>query len=215
MAGDMILTLYHGSKSGISGPIRPISRSACDFGPGFYMGTERTQPLTLICSYQTSQLYRVQLSLSGLRVLDIPTDLDWAMMIAYFRGRLKDIRGTELYEKYRHMADGYDVIVGDIANDRMFVVLDRFFSSEITDVALINSLSVLKLGRQYVAKTERACGQVQILDTHPLGAEERVALERESAANRAHGIAQAEEICRRHRRDGRFFDELIQGKASR
>ena len=33
------IILYHGSKSGIKGPIAPISRERCDFGKGFYMGT--------------------------------------------------------------------------------------------------------------------------------------------------------------------------------
>lgn len=40
------VTLYHGSKSGIRGKIAPISRERCDFGKGFYMGTDRIQPLT-------------------------------------------------------------------------------------------------------------------------------------------------------------------------
>ena len=39
----------------------------------------------------------------------------------------------------------------------MFVVLDRFFKGEITDEALIHSHSALKLGKQYVALTEKAC----------------------------------------------------------
>lgn len=34
---DRIL-LYHGSKSGLSGAIAPISRDKCDFGRGFYSG---------------------------------------------------------------------------------------------------------------------------------------------------------------------------------
>lgn len=44
---DEVVTLYHGSKSGICGAIAPISRKRCDFGKGFYMGSDRTQPLTL------------------------------------------------------------------------------------------------------------------------------------------------------------------------
>lgn len=35
-----IVTLYHGSKSGIKGNIAPVSRNRCDFGQGFYMGTD-------------------------------------------------------------------------------------------------------------------------------------------------------------------------------
>ena len=37
---DETITLYHGSKSGICGKIAPKSRKHCDFGTGFYMGTE-------------------------------------------------------------------------------------------------------------------------------------------------------------------------------
>lgn len=40
------LILYHGSKAGLVGNIAPVSRDRCDFGKGFYMGTERSQPLT-------------------------------------------------------------------------------------------------------------------------------------------------------------------------
>ena len=35
------VVLYHGSKNGLAGNIRPISRELCDFGKGFYMGAER------------------------------------------------------------------------------------------------------------------------------------------------------------------------------
>ena len=49
--------LYHGSKSGIEGEIAPLSRKQCDFGKGFYMGTEHAHALTLICYYEKSKLY--------------------------------------------------------------------------------------------------------------------------------------------------------------
>ena len=51
--------LYHGSKSGIEGKIEPKSRSQCDFGKGFYMGTDPSQALTLICDYDKSKFYIV------------------------------------------------------------------------------------------------------------------------------------------------------------
>ncbi len=37
--------LYHGSKSGLTGAIAPISRDKCDFGRGFYI---RTDPVQLL-----------------------------------------------------------------------------------------------------------------------------------------------------------------------
>ena len=49
MFSNHIIKLFHGSKNGLNDKIQPISRSLCDFGKGFYMGTEQEQPLTLIC----------------------------------------------------------------------------------------------------------------------------------------------------------------------
>ena len=87
------------------------------------------------------------------------------------------------------------MIIGYIANDRMFVVLDRFFNGEITDLALINSLSALKLGKQYVALTATACEKIKILEEKALTEENRVKLKQDSEANRFKGIAMADEIC--------------------
>jgi len=85
-----------------------------------------------------------------------------------------------------------------------------FFNGEITDVALINCLSALKLGKQYVALTEKACGKITILSEQKLSEEDQNKLKQESEANRSKGIAMANEICRKYRRDGRFFDEIIE-----
>ncbi len=203
------LHLYHGSKGGITGPIAPLSRDKCDFGRGFYMGTEMTQPLTLVCTHPDAWLYEVELDLSGLKHLDVSTGLDWALFVAYNRGRLEQIEGSALYERYRLMAKDADVISGLIANDRMFVVLDRFFAGTITDTALVSCLSALNLGKQYVAVTEKACEHVSILSKRRLGEPEKVELDLLSRQNRASGVALADEICRQHRRDGRFFDEIL------
>ena len=70
--------------------------------------------------------------------------------------------------RYANLGKGCDMIIGYIANDRMFVVLDRFFNGEITDLALINSLSALKLGKQYVALTATACKKIKILEEKAL-----------------------------------------------
>lgn len=204
-----LVTLYHGSKSGIHGAIAPVSRERCDFGKGFYMGTDRSQPLTLICNYPAAKIYTLEVVLSDLRILDVGAGLDWALLIAYHRGKMESIKHSEIYERYANLGKGCDMIIGYIANDRMFVVLDRFFNGEITDLALINSLSALKLGKQYVALTATACKKIKILEEKALTEENRAKLKQDSEANRFKGIAMADEICRRYRREGRFFDEIV------
>lgn len=138
------VTLYHGSKSGIRGTIAPNSREACDFGKGFYMGTDRNQPLTLICNYPNAKIYTLSVELSELNILNVEVGIDWALLVAYNRGKMESVKNSSIYNRFASLSKDYDMIVGYIANDRMFVVLDRFFNGEITDLALINSLSALK-----------------------------------------------------------------------
>lgn len=82
-----------GSKSGLHGDIRPISRGLCDFGQGFYMGTEKSQPLILICNFPQARLYEVEFDLTGLQLIDIEVGIDWALLIAFHRGKMEDIKG--------------------------------------------------------------------------------------------------------------------------
>ena len=204
------IILYHGSKSGLKRPIAPISRERCDFGRGFYMGTEPYQPLTLISDFEESKFYVISLDMTGLRILNVNPDLEWAMLVAYNRGKMEEVRGTSLYEHYAAMSEGYDVIVGCIANDRMFYVLDNFFLGNITDKALVMSLSALQLGEQYVAITEKACKHVNIEAEIELSYLERIFLRDLSESNRVKGVHLANEICRGYRREGQFFDEILQ-----
>lgn len=202
---------YHGSKKGIIGDIAPISRAECDFGEGFYTGTDTLQPLTLVCAEEKPKFYTVEFDLSNLKILEVDIGMDWAMMIAYYRKQMERVAGTPIYEKYAHFADGYDVIVGYIANDRMYTELARFFNGTITDVALLKCLSALDLGKQYVAITQKACDQIKILEERDLHLLERLALQDKSVARRNEGIALADEIVKKYRREGQFFDEILGG----
>ena len=209
--GDKLI-LYHGSKRGIIGEITPSSRMECDFGKGFYMGTNALQPLTLVCTEDKPKFYTLEFDLSGLKVLHVDISLDWAMLIAYYRKEMESAKGTPIYERFAHYADGYDVIVGYIANDRMYTELSRFFNRTLTDTALVNCLSALDLGMQYVAITQKACDQIKILREDTLSSFELDALMDMSIIRRKQGIELAEEIEIKYRREGRFFDEILRGE---
>lgn len=201
--------LYHGSKSGIEGAIEPKSRKQCDFGKGFYMGTDPSQALTLICDYEKSKLYLVSIDTRQLAMLDVPADIDWAMLVAYNRGRMERISGTSFYSKYRDMAASKDLIVGSIANDRMFYVIDNFFIGNVTDSALVHSLAALQLGKQYVAVSQKGCDAVRIECEVPLSYLERLFMKDISEENRSKGVSLANDICKNYRREGLFFDEIL------
>lgn len=204
------IVLYHGSKEGLKGKIAPISRTKCDFGQGFYMGTEPGQPLTLVCDFPKSRFYVVSLKLDGLKSKEIPADIEWAMLVAYHRGRMEKIAGTALYEKYKKYTDSQDTIIGSIANDRMFYVIDNFFQELITDQALVKSLSALQLGKQYVMITQKGCDAVRVETEVELSQLEHKCLQVVSEENRTKGINMANDICKNYRREGKFFDEILE-----
>lgn len=180
------MLLYHGSRHGIDGPIAPLSRDRCDFGRGFYLGTEPLQPLTLICDFPDARFYTVELDLDGLDVRELSADATWALVVAYHRGKMEQA-AHRLYAETAAVLEGADVAHWALANDRMFVVLDRFFNGDITDVALIKSLSALQLGNQVVALTQAACDAVRIVDERSLSEDERTELIATSEANPGRG----------------------------
>ena len=201
--------LYHGSKSGIEGTIEPKSRKQCDFGKGFYMGTDSGQTLTLICDYEKSKFYIVSVSTENLALIEVPADIDWAMLVAYHRGKMEKIDGTPFYNKYRDMTQDKDLIIGNIANDRMFFVIDNFFVGNVTDMALVNSLSALQLGKQYVVISQKGCDAVRIEAEVELSYLERLFIKEIAEENRARGISLANDICKTYRREGMYFDEIL------
>lgn len=201
--------LYHASKSGIEGTIEPKSRKQCDFGKGFYMGTDPGQTLTLICDYEKSKFYIVSVSTENLTLIEVPADIDWAMLVAYHRGKMEKIDGTPFYNKYRDMTQDKDLIIGNIANDRMFFVIDNFFVGNVTDMALVNSLSALQLGKQYVVISQKGCDAVRIEAEVELSYLERLFIKEIAEENRARGISLANDICKNYRREGMYFDEIL------
>lgn len=202
--------LYHGSKSCIKGKIEPKSRAQCDFGKGFYMVTESIHALELICDNDKSKFYIVSVDTTDLKTIEVPADIEWAMLVAYHRGRMETIKGTPLYEKYRNMSENKDLVIGSIANDRMFYVIDNFFIGNITDTALVGSLSALQLGKQYVAVTQKGCDAVRIEAEVELSHLERMFIQEVAEANRTKGVSMANDICRNYRREGLFFDEILE-----
>lgn len=97
-----MLRLYHGSKSGLTGTIAPVSRVSCDFGPGFYMGESVQQPETLICRAESPRLYELEFDSTGLSVLEVGSDLLWALVVACHRGAMGKYEGTPLH---RHLTN--------------------------------------------------------------------------------------------------------------
>ena len=84
------IALFHGSKSGIEGPLSAsASRTNNDFGQGFYCGETLAQSAMFITAFPRSSLYMIAFNPAGLSCLSFAVDRHWMLTIASFRGRLK------------------------------------------------------------------------------------------------------------------------------
>ena len=205
-----IVRAYHGSRGGLQGAIRPVSDSSSDFGSGFYMGDEITQPQTLICEAETPVLYTLDLDLEGLKVLRLEPNVDWALFVAFNRGKLEAYRDKPFYERFKRMRDEADVIFGKIANDKMFTVLNLFFDGLIGVTALVKAMAAVNIGNQYCAKTAKACAQISVVDERRFSRQECELLKDRCFRQRARGASEAERICKANRREGESFDEILE-----
>ena len=211
MAGE--LRLYHGSKFGIEGPIRPIGSSVNDFGRGFYLGDEPSQPLTLICRGERPTFYTCALDLTGLRVYRFADGLDWALFVAWNRDMIPDEFRSAYDGRFLAIRAENDVLVGRIADDRIFIVLDMFFKNTLSDAALVDCLKALNLGNQYCALTDAACARVKVVDSRILSEAECVTLREKSLRQRQRAIDEVERIRLRHLHEGLFFQEVLEREA--
>lgn len=206
--------LYHGSKNGIQGRIFPnykLARRAIDFGQGFYLGNNPTQAKTLICGRDDYHpvLYKADIDLNGLNCVRV-SGLPWAFLIAYNRGFLDEYEDTALYTQIAGIGNGQDIIAGPIADDRTSLVLEEFFDGTITDTALIACMGELKLGMQYVAKTQRACDRIHITNIFHLEPNEIKAMRARGIQRREEGIRIVNPIKKSYRRTGNYFDDIIE-----
>ena len=206
---------YHGSKRGLEGAIRADrGNPAADFGAGFYMGTDAHQPQTLICGGPSPVLYTLDLDPSGLKVYEFQPGLDWALFVAFCRGLIPDrFLETPFACRYREIQGGYDLIRGKIANDRIFNTVQAFFRGELTDVALVRSLQALNLGDQVCAKTVAACARVTIVDSRMLSPAECEGLQIKAENQRQTAIRETDRIRVQYRREGAYFDEILEHMA--
>lgn len=96
----------------------------------------------------------------------------------------------------------------------MFQLLERFYDGTLCDRALIDGLSRVRLGNQYVLKTVRACSaeHLQIISERTLtAAEKKSALaQSESKFHQMSGFIGELQTKYRRARDVRFFDEIME-----
>ena len=117
------MIVYHGSSEVVRQPDTLHSYRALDFGKGFYVTTVREQAerwarrkADLFGGTPVVSRYRMCDDLSQFRVKRFPDDLmEWIEFVCDCRD------GKPTYQQY-------DIIIGKVANDKVFRVVDMYHS---------------------------------------------------------------------------------------
>lgn len=165
------IKLYHGSNEIVEHPELGKGRVNNDFGQGFYC----TMLYELACEWASKRedancyVNEYRLDLSGLKVLDL-TDpaynvLNWIALLIQNRiftsaASISAQAQEYLIENFSLDVSGYDVIIGNRADNSYFSFAQDLVNNAISVQKLAKQMKLRKTGLQYVLRTEKAFDQL-------------------------------------------------------
>lgn len=210
------IILYHGSRGGIEGPIKPVSRPRCDFASGFYMGENPEQVKGLVVEDSSPVFYTMRFKLSEIpedRIL-VLSNMEWLYTVLACRNKIPEFSNLDISKNAKRALQSYDVIVGPIGDDKMNEAMQSFANGSLTDKGLLACLQHVKYGLQYVARTDFACNKIEIITERDIFGKEADDIRKYTQIKRSESRDIVKLMMRKYRRNGLYIDELIDSEPS-
>ena len=143
------MKLYHSSNVIVEFPDTLHSRNYLDFGRGFYLTSLYEQAV------RYAQRFKRRGQQAWLNTYEFSFDDDSQWKIMKFDSY--DEQWLDFVAQCRDGKDvgDYDMVIGGIANDRVILTLDRYFTHEISQEEALGLLRFEKPNIQYCIRTER------------------------------------------------------------
>ena len=142
------MKLYHSSNVSVEHPDTKHSRLYLDFGRGFYLTSLREQAVRYAMRFKRREqeawlnTYNFIYEDSNWKIKQFESyDEQWLDFVALCRD------GND--------AGDYDMVIGGIANDRVIITLDRYFTGEISQEEALGLLRFEKPNIQYCIRSEQ------------------------------------------------------------
>lgn len=157
--------LYHGGSHIIPSPeIREPERTL-DFGKGFYLTTSREQAERWVKNrlrssdghgYVNSYLFDIETAAVSLKMKVFETaDEEW----------IDFVLANRMKSGYTH---NFDVVIGPVADDRVYTQFSLFEGGIISKETLIRELKSYRLVDQYLFHTEKALPHLKYVSNYPV-----------------------------------------------
>jgi len=140
------MLLYHGGTEIIENPEVRIANRPVDFGDGFYTTSNFEQASNF--AKLRADFRKMKFGIVNIYEIDENLFVDFAILkfespnIEWFDFVIDCRKGGKLFEKY-------DLIIGPVANDKVFRVLDFYEAGVFTKERAIEELLPYKLTNQY------------------------------------------------------------------
>ncbi len=200
--------LFHGSKYGLKEIYFNGSRSDCDFGNGFYLGETYRQALSFVCEKEGASVYVFKCDFDNLKIKRFSCDLEWMLVISYYRGLINDFKNNEIVSKTVSESENCDIIIAPIADNRMFYIMSQFASGEINADVALHSLAASFLGLQYIFKSEKAIRKLSVIDKYYLSLPEKEN-SHDALIERSLEIDTKLKLAKREFKKGLFIEEIL------
>lgn len=142
------MKLYHSSNVSVEHPDTTHSRLYLDFGRGFYLTSLREQAVRYAMRFKRREqeawlnTYNFIYKDSNWKIKQFESyDEQWLDFVALCRD------GNDVGD--------YDMVIGGIANDRVIITLDRYFTGEISQEEALGLLRFEKPNIQYCIRSEQ------------------------------------------------------------
>lgn len=166
--------------------------------------------------------YAATLDTEDLRIFSFGNPMDYILYEGFAEKKLSKEKYSALYQKYKDMPRGCDLIVGFEESPLLAELVSRFFVEQLTDVALIKAVERLSPSKRYIAVSGEAKSSVTLKEA--LGCEEKGQPKRgrprrlpewdaagygeDKKTKEDQEILDLEEILKTNRRVGLYLDEL-------
>lgn len=150
------IKLFHGSDTIIPKPDLTFGRDNVDFGRGFYLSADYTASAKWACRRTNAVCNQYELELYGLRIYEFTLDKTWLDFVVCHRET--ETPTGQLAEIAR-----YDVLIGAIADDRLYQTLEMYVDGFVTADKAVEIMNCMDYGTQIVLKTEKAVNQLKFL----------------------------------------------------
>ena len=143
------MKLYHSSNIIVENPDIHHSRKYLDFGRGFYLTSLYDQAV------RYAQRFKRRGQQAWLNIYELAEDVSCQWCVRKF-----DTYDKDWLDFVAQCRDGkdvgeYDMVIGGIANDRVIITLDRYFSGEINQEEALGLLRFEKPNIQYCIRSEQ------------------------------------------------------------